>query len=267
MDLQKAFDEGFDALKGYVDRSFEQFAKQIDALEKRIAEAETEAIADLSAVKSDIESLRKTVDAIPEPQEAIAPELPDIQAMVDEAVEAAVSAIPAPQDGKSVTVEELAPLIAESVQKAVSAIPMPKDGCDGKDGRDGLDVKDLFRADGGRLIAVMSDGTTKDLGIFVGKDGADGAPGIDGIGFDDMTCDVRDDGVYLVWEKGDLVKEARLPIPVDVGVYKADEAYKSGHCVSWGGSLWIAKHDKPQGKPDAPDSGWRLCVKKGRDGR
>jgi len=142
-----------------------------------------------------------------------------------------------------------------------------RDGIDGKDGRNGLDVKDLFRADGGRLVAVMSDGTTKDLGVFVGKDGAPGADGADGVGFDDMTCEVREDGVYLVWEKGEVLKEARLPVPVDMGVYKADTAYKRGACVTWGGSVWIAQKDDPAGKPDAPDSDWRLAVKRGQNGK
>jgi hypothetical protein len=33
-ELQKAFDEGFDAVKGYVDRSFDAYAKRIEALEQ-----------------------------------------------------------------------------------------------------------------------------------------------------------------------------------------------------------------------------------------
>src|SRR5690606_40120488 len=53
-----------------------------------------------------------------------------------------------------------------------------KDGSNGDNGKDGLDVKDLFRADGGKLVAVMSDGSTKDLGKFVGKDGEPGRDGL-----------------------------------------------------------------------------------------
>ncbi len=36
MDLQKLFDEGFEAVKSFVDRSFEAYDSRIDALEKRI---------------------------------------------------------------------------------------------------------------------------------------------------------------------------------------------------------------------------------------
>lgn len=38
MDLQKLFDEGFEAVKSYVDRSFETYDGRIEALEKRVAE-------------------------------------------------------------------------------------------------------------------------------------------------------------------------------------------------------------------------------------
>ncbi len=38
MDLQKIFDEGFEAVKAYVDRSFETYDGRIEALEKRVAE-------------------------------------------------------------------------------------------------------------------------------------------------------------------------------------------------------------------------------------
>ena len=34
--LQQAFDQGFEALKGYVDRSLNNYAKRIDDLERRI---------------------------------------------------------------------------------------------------------------------------------------------------------------------------------------------------------------------------------------
>ena len=35
MDLQEAFDAGFDAVKSYIDRSFEQFEQRIAKLEGR----------------------------------------------------------------------------------------------------------------------------------------------------------------------------------------------------------------------------------------
>lgn len=316
------------AVKAHVSDALEPILRRIEAIEQKINNPDVDED-DLVAVKSDIESLRKALSLIPEP--APLPEIPDVAAMIAEAMKSAddqreqdaalvqaimdehqksletlsakfeelpqpetldmeavravvkdevctaVSALPAPQDGKSVTLDDVAPLIEEAVSKAVSALPAPKDGCG---------IKELLIDRSGHLVATMEDGRIKDLGPVVGSDGEDAdmatlerliaekvaaipvpKDGLDGVGFDDMTCDVRDDGVYLVWEKGDIVKEARLPIPLDMGVYKPDATYKRGACVTWGGSVWIAQKDDPSGKPDSPDSDWRLAVKRGRDAK
>jgi hypothetical protein len=59
--------------------------------------------------------------------------------------------------------------------------------------------------------------------------------------------------------------EAR-PALVDRGVWKEGETYEAGSAVSFGGSLWLAQRST-SAKPDSPDSGFRLAVKKGRDGK
>jgi len=182
------------------------------------------------------------------------------------------------RDGK-----DAEPVTAEQVGAAVSvylASNPPaagkdgRDGVDGKDGRDGLDLKDLFRAEGGRLVAVLSDGSTKDLGTFVGRDGqdgqdgrdgADGKDGADGLGFDDLDMVECEDGLALRFVRGETVKEFPLPVVVDRGVWR-EKAYRKGSGVTWGGSFWIAQRDT-DAKPDSADSGWRLAVKRGRDGR
>ena len=185
-----------------------------------------------------------------------------------------------------ITVEDIKALIISEVASAVSDLPPAQkgeDGTDGKDGdpgpkgdpgRDGLDVKDLFRADGGRLVAVMSDGTTKDLGEYVGKDGVpgadgkDGADGRDGFGFDDLTFEQTGErSAVLRFAKGEHVKEFAITLPgfVDRGVWKDAEEYQPGDGVTYGGSFWIAQAGA-DGRPDA-GKGWRLAVKKGRDGK
>src|SRR5690606_24274191 len=132
-------------------------------------------------------------------------------------------------------------IVAEAVEKAVAeavaAIPAPADGKDGEqgppgekgaDGRDGLDVKDMFRSDGGRLIAVMSDGTTKDLGEFVGKDGAPGAPGkdgADGVGFEDLEFTIKDGRAVAEFRRGEIVKSVQLPGIVYRETYKHGKSY------------------------------------------
>lgn len=174
-----------------------------------------------------------------------------------------------------------------ALEKALADQPAPvsgkdgRDGVDGKDGaagqpgekgdqgRNGLDVKDLFRADEGRLVAVMSDGTTKDLGVFVGSDGKDGAAGrdgADGLGFDDLEFTADEAGRPVAkFSRGEVTKSVVLPCIIDQGPYRAGQAYVKGDAVSYGGSLWIAQEETGE-KPDG-GAGWRLAVKKGRDAR
>jgi len=153
------------------------------------------------------------------------------------------------------------------------------DGADGKDGRDGIDGKDgVGLADAvidrdGALVLTMTDGRTKSLGTVVGRDGRDGEPGSkgadgrDGLGFDDLDVVQSDDGLSLRFSRGEVVKEFALPIIIDRGVFKEGGAYRKGNGVTWGGSFWIAQKDAPEGKPDAPGSGWRLAVKRGQNGK
>ena len=52
------------------------------------------------------------------------------------------------------------------------------------------------------------------------------------------------------------------------GVWEAGKSYAKGAIVSHGGSGWLALRQYPDGKPgDGANSGWRLIVKRGRDGR
>lgn len=172
----------------------------------------------------------------------------------------------------------------EILEKALRELSLPavgrdgKDGADGRDGepgekgnpgRDGLDVKDMFRAEGGRLVAVMSDGTTKDLGQFVGADGKDGAhgrDGRDGLGFETLDFSEDADGrPVAVFSRDGVSKSVTLPCIVDRGPFRSGQSYRKGDCVSYGGSLWIAQEETGE-KPDG-GKGWRLAVKKGRDAR
>lgn len=150
-----------------------------------------------------------------------------------------------------------------------------KDGVDGRngvDGKDGVGLADAIIDRSGALVLTMTDGRTKELGIVIGKDGTDGAPGndgapgCDGFGFHDLDLVDDEQGVVLRFIQGDAVKNFPLPVVVDRGVFKEDGEYRKGNGVTWGGSYWIAQKDDP-GKPDTPDSGWRLAVKKGQNGK
>jgi len=154
-----------------------------------------------------------------------------------------------------------------------------RDGVDGKDGRDGLNgkdgagVADLLIDRDSNLVATFTDGRVKTLGVVVGRDGVDGkdgAPGRDGMGPEDIAVDLMEDGrtIRLAFAKGDTEYAFNVPFPVvlDRGVFKEGSAYQRGDAVTWAGSLWIAQKDTDS-KPDGRESGWRLAVKRGRDGK
>lgn len=172
--------------------------------------------------------------------------------------------------------------VAEAVAEYFEANPVQhgKDGAPGvkgdpgdrgepgRDGADGLDVKELLRADGGRLMAVMSDGTTKDLGQFVGKDGQPGKDGADGLGFDD--ADITYDGersFTITWRQGDHVKEKTFHVPtvIDRGYWREGTEAKTGDAMTHDGTLWIAVRDT-KAKPARESDDWRIGARRGRDG-
>jgi integrin beta 3 len=135
------------------------------------------------------------------------------------------------------------------------------DGRDGKDGRDGLS---------GRDGAAGAPGE-KGLDGVNGRDGADGLngrDGVDGLGFPDLELVTDDSGrLWLRATNGVRTLQARVPGVLDRGVYRSDEPYLLGDGVTRDGSFWIAQTDSPKGKPGEADSGWRLAVKKGGDGK
>lgn len=183
-------------------------------------------------------------------------------------------------DGKSVTIEEVIPILREWFD----AIPRPKDGNDGKDGRDGADGKSITLED---VQPILENAVTKWALEFErraqdtlqraidrmpapkdGRDGKDGANGRDAFQLEDIELSVADDDRTLtlafVREGGRVERSIRLNHPIYRGIWK-DGAYEKGDCVTFGGSLFIAKRDTDS-KPETDDS-WQLAVKRGRDGR
>ncbi len=100
------------------------------------------------------------------------------------------------------------------------------------------------------------------------KEPLKGDKGEDGFGFDDLNV-LHDGerGFTFRFERDGKAKDFtfELPVMLDRGVWK-EGSYRKGDAVSWGGSLWIAQKDT-EAKPDSPDSGFRLAVKRGRDGK
>ncbi|MFH5773587.1 hypothetical protein ACHFJ0_04995 [Paracoccus sp. NGMCC 1.201697] len=241
-------------LAGIVKAATAPILSRLEALEKRLdampdpvngKDADPEHVAGIvmGQMKVELDALRNAVDAIQIPE---LPDLPDFTALID----AAVKEIPAPKDGE----------------------PGPR-GETGPAGRDGLDVKDLFRADGGHLIAVMSDGTTKDLGQYVGKDGTDGrdgnpgrdgTDGTDGKSFEEFTVIVDGERPVLRFQRDGVTKDVPIPGIVYRGVW-GDGGHVAGDAVSFGGNVWIAKRATAEKPAEGGD--WQLAVRKGRDGK
>lgn len=119
------------------------------------------------------------------------------------------------------------------LQRAIDRMPQPKDGKDGERGVDGRDGKDAF-----------------DL--------------------DSFACELGEDGrtVTLSFRRGDevLSKSVKLPAMLYKGVFAKGAEYSENDVVTYGGSMFIATKDAPDGAPGSSDD-WKLSVKRGRDGK
>lgn len=260
-------------VKGYLEKELGPIATRLDALEKRI-----EAIPAPVDISTDLEAIKRAVAAIEMPT---VPELPDIPAIVDEAIKAqmavddlnhsledlvklAVDAIPRPQDGKSVTVEDVTPMIAAEVEKRVAALPIVKHG------KDGVGVAGALIDREGNLVLTLSNGETKSLGLVIGKDGEDGEDGNPGAGIDDFDAKLLPDGrtIAMTFNGKDYEYTVELAFPTMIyrGVHREGE-YTKGDTVTWAGSLWHCDAEKTVDKPGDSSKDWTLCAKKGRDGK
>lgn len=201
-----------------------------------------------------------------------------------EAMQKAVADLRQPEDGTSVTLADVQPILLKAVQDmqdnaakaldaAIKAIPAPVDGEPGKSitADDIAPVLELQVAKWALEFERRGNDTVQRVldKIVQPKDGLPGKDGRDGLGFDDL--EVEYDGektITLKMQRGDVVKEANivLPINIDKGIFSEGQKYTAGDSVTWGGSYWIAQRDTGA-KPDTADSGWRLAVKKGRDGK
>jgi integrin beta 3 len=103
-----------------------------------------------------------------------------------------------------------------------------------------------------------------------GVNGSNGVPGRDGTlealrveSLDERTIRlVRADGTPV------LGSELTFAVPLDEGVFKADQSYARGAGVTHAGSFWIAQRAThgAQERPGVGSGAWRLAVKAGRQG-
>lgn len=172
--------------------------------------------------------------------------------LLEELVDTAIAARPEP---KAPTPEDLRPLVGQvvesEVERQVKALPPAKDG---------RGIVSTLVDEAGDLVIAYSDGQSQRAGRVKG------APG-DSI--EALELEAPDGGRSLVFRAKagarTLEAKARTAVWVDRGVWRPGD-YEQGDGVTYKGSYWLAERDKPA-RPGEDGSGWRLAVKRGRDGR
>lgn len=252
-------------------------AEPLPDIAAMVAEAVEKEASRLAEAKPEPQPVTLSVDEITlmvdeKIQQKVSADVAKAMEAVSTQIEERVAAIPKPQAGKSVTVDDVRPLIREEVSAAVAALPVPKDGRDGIDGKDGIGLAGFFLDKDFNVVATTSDGTVHNLGCVKGEKGdpgRDGKDGMDGVSMSHFDTEMKDERtIVFKFVRDDSIVEMHefsFPVLIDRGVW-TERVYQKGDCVTWGGSLWICQRET-SAKPDSPDSGWRLAVKKGRDGR
>ncbi|KRS17569.1 hypothetical protein XM52_13695 [Roseovarius indicus] len=223
---------------------FSDVSKSVDRLEQQLNKAKEYVEAEKKAVSDRFDA----IEAMEPPKP---PELPDIASMVAEEVAKSIAKLPEPNPG-------------------MDGAPGKdgKTGEKGEPGKDGVGLAGAFIDRAGELTVTLTNGETRSLGVIVGKDGAPGKDGEDGIGFEDMDI-VHDGerGFTFRFQRGAKIVERAftLPVMLDRGVFSEGKGYAAGDVVSFGGSMWVAQKDTEERPGDG--DGWRLSVKRGRDGK
>lgn len=275
VDVQAAVDKAFTALDLPV--SPEPMAPDMVEIDKMVAAHVSEKVAAIpvprdgtSVTLEDVRPLiadevAKSVAAIP-PVQPVAPDMLAIERIITEKV--AAIPIPGPAAPLEPDMAHIERTLSSLVKAAFDALPAPEPGKPGENG-DGL-AGALIDRDG-CLVITLSSGEMINLGKVVGKDGEPGK-NAEPIGLEDINMELMEDDrtLRISVSKGDYEYAFQVPFPVvlDRGVWQDKRAYDEGDGVTWGGSFWIAQRAIEAGvKPDAPGSGFRLAVKRGRDGK
>lgn len=265
--------DGADGKDADVDEVVDRVAKQLAPTIETISNNGHLMSKQFSAVKESIESIRTDREFIKSISDFV------------------VAQIPVPKDGAPGKDADPA-TIQKMVEDAFARMPKPKDG---------VGLAGATQNKNGELTIVLTDGTTRDVGMVAGrdgvdgkdydpekmvaavekavveavskipvpKDGKDGRDGIDGLGMDDMDEVLEDDGRTLVrtYSNGQKTKVFRhkFSVVLDRGVWVAGKAYQRGDSVSYDGSTFTAQADTTAQPGTSTD--WRLSAKRGREGK
>lgn len=284
--LGEEFSQALSELRESFDKSLNDYQQRTEK-KLTLLSQEVMSLKDTTALNITAQ-LADAVASIPAPK---IPELPDIGAMVSEAV----AALPLPQDGKSVTPEDVRPLLQELVTAAVGEIPVPRDGKDydpavlkqavddavadavaalppAQDGRDALHLEIQPFIDEGKSYTRGSY-ATHNGGLWRAYEKTHGMRGweciVDGVSDVDISMNGQRNFIVTVNRASGASEKKSFDIPTMVyrGVFKSGDEYLPGDTVTWGGSLWHCD-EQTQDKPGETGSkGWTLAAKRGRDGR
>lgn len=214
------------------------------------------------------ELVAKAVGGIPRPRDGLSITPEDVAPMLSELVGKAVAEMPRPKDGESIPAAEVQRMVDEAVTKAVQALPAPKGG---EAGRDALQLElqpciDMEKSYPRGTYARHAGGLWRAFEATKALRGWECV--VEGIADLRIEQDGRQFTLVARTSSGEEVaKSVKVAALVDRGVFKMDEPYEAGDGVTWGGSFFIAQKDGPGGRPGEPGcDGWRLAVKRGRDG-
>jgi hypothetical protein len=210
---------------------------------------------------------------------SLANNIASLRAELAQEVTKAVAAIPPAPPGKDaepIHPDTVRAMVLEEVRQAVALIPQAKDGAPGRDAAqlDILPSLDESRSYPRGTWASYMGGIVRAVRptepIIEGLEKSGWEVVVDGIAgiVTEQGEDPREITVSSLLTSGVKASTTfRVPTVIDRGVHRDSEQYKAGDGVTSGGSFWIAQKDDPPGKPGEADSGWRLAVKKGRDGK
>jgi hypothetical protein len=136
----------------------------------------------------------------------------------------------------------------------------------GESGKDGAGVADLLIDREGNLVATMTDGRVKSLGIVLGRDGAPGRDGKDGADFSKAEIDWEGERTLVIRGEGGEIRKT-ISVPMDKGYYREGMACEKADVVTHDGNAWIALRDTKAKPCHENKEDWRLFARKGRDGR
>ena len=247
--LGEEFSQALSELRESFDKSLNDYQQRTEE-KLTLLSQEVMSLKDTTALNITAQ-LADAVASIPAPK---IPELPDIGAMVSEAV----AALPLPQDGKSVTPEDVRPLLQELVTAAVGEIPVPRDGKDYDPAVLKLAVEDavaaLPPAQDGKSVTpedvrpLLQELVTAAVGeIPVPRDGKDYDPAVLKLAVDDAVADA----VAALPPAQDGRDALHLEIQpfIDEG-----KSYTRGSYATHKGGLWRA-YEKTHGM-----RGWECIV-------